>query len=95
MLSLMKNCLFVQGLEGAGSEEQEEGVRLEKIKMMKKKTQADLKTKHINNKQQQQICIQKKIQQTVSGRKIERLLSYERVYFSQRPGRYHNEEDGS
>ena len=59
MLSLMKNCLFVQGLEGAGSEEQEEGVRLEKIKMMKKKTQADLKTKHINNKQQQQICIQK------------------------------------
>ena len=30
MLSLMKNCLFVQGLEGAGSEEQEEGVRLEK-----------------------------------------------------------------
>ena len=43
MLSLMKNCLFVQGLEGAGSEEQEEGVRLEKIKMMKKKTQADLK----------------------------------------------------
>ena len=59
MLSLMKNCLVVQGLEGAGSEEQEEGVRLEKIKMMKKKTQADLKTKHINNKQQQQICIQK------------------------------------
>ena len=59
MLSLMKNCLFVQGLEGAGSEEQEEGVRLEKIKMMKKKTQVDLKTKHINNKQQQQICIQK------------------------------------
>ena len=80
MLSLMKNCLFVQGLEGAGSEEQEEGVRLEMKCKKTLKQEEDVRLEKIKQK------TQKDIKQQTTHTKI--------TTNSQRPGRYHNEEDG-